>query len=110
MWLLVWLFFWLGTLGPFLKWGAQQDTAEVVRIGDYVVRMPYVWMFQFIPGMSRMFAPYRLASMVVVAAVALVSIGLDSVRSDYRRYAAVLVIVCTLLQPFYRFDLGPCQI
>ena len=109
MWLMVWLFFWLGTLGPFLKWGAQQDTSEVVRIGDYVVRMPYVWMFQFVPGMSRMFAPYRLASMVVVAAVALVSIGLDSVRSDYRRYAAISVIVCTLLQPFYRFDLGPVE-
>ena len=35
--------------------------------------------------------------------------GLDSVRSEYRRYAAIAVIVCTLLQPFYRFDLGPVE-
>ena len=105
---MVWLFL-AWNLGPFLKWGAQQDTSEVDQIGDYVVRMPSVWMFQYVPGMSRMFAPYRLASMVVVAAVALVSIGLDSVRSEYRRYAAIAVIVCTLLQPFYRFDLGPVE-
>jgi hypothetical protein len=109
MWFLVWLFFWLGTLGPFLKLGAQQDTSEVFRIGEYVIRMPYVLMFQFIPGMSRMFAPYRLASMVVVSAVALVSIGLDSVRIDIRKYVATLTLIAIILQPFYRFDLGPVE-
>ena len=45
--------------------------------------------------------------MVVVAAVALVSIGLD-LFGEYR-YAAIAVIVCTPLQPFYRFDLGPAE-
>ena len=39
MWLMVWLFL-AWNLGAILKWGAQQDTSEVVQIGDYVVRMP----------------------------------------------------------------------
>jgi len=104
-WLVIWFFFWLGTLGPFLKIGAQKDTAEVFMLGDYVVRMPFVWMFQYIPGMSRMFAPYRMAAMVVVSAIAIVSIALDEVRSDHRRWWAILLFLGVVVQPFYRFDL-----
>jgi hypothetical protein len=107
MWLAVWMVFWLGSLGPFLKFGAQKDTSDVVMFADYVVRLPYCFMFQFIPGMSRMFAPYRLSSLVVVASVALVAIALDHLRSDHRRYAAFFFTTAVVLQPFYRFDLGP---
>jgi hypothetical protein len=107
VWLVIWLVFWLGTLGPFLKIGAQKDTADVIMLGEYVVRLPYVLMFQFIPGMSRMFAPYRMCSMVVVASVILVAIGLDELRSDRRRWISIGFIVATILQPFYRFDIGP---
>ena len=107
MWFLVWMVFWLGTLGPFLKLGAQRDTSEVFMLGDYVVRLPFTLMFQFIPGMSRMFAPYRMSSMVVVAAVALLAISLDRVRTPYRPWVAVAVFIGIVLQPFYRFDLGP---
>lgn len=105
VWLLVWLFFWFGTLGPFLKLGAGKDTADVFMIGEYVVRLPFVWMFQFVPGMSRMFAPYRMAAMVVVSSIALVSISLDEVRSDHRRWWSLLLLLGVVLQPFYRFDL-----
>lgn len=105
IWLFIWLIFWLGTLGPFLKLGAQKDTADVFMIGDYVVRLPYAWMFQFIPGMSRMFAPYRLASVVVVAAIVLVSINLDEMLEERKKWVGVLVLFSIVLQPFYRFDL-----
>ena len=105
-WLLVWLLFWLGSLGPFLKLGAMRDTAEVVRLGDYVVRLPFTWMFQFIPGMSRMFAPYRLVSVVVVASVALMAISLDAARGRLRPLLAMAAGLAVILQPFYRFDLG----
>ena len=105
VWLVVWLFFWIGTLGPFLKVGAGKDTAEVLMLGEYVVRLPFVWMFQFIPGMSRMFAPYRMASMVVVSSIALVAIVLDEVRSDHRRWWSLLLLFGVIVQPFYRFDL-----
>lgn len=105
VWLLVWTVFWLGTLGPFLKFGAQKDTAEVFMLGEFVVRMPYTFMFQFIPGMSRMFAPYRMASLVVVASVVLVAISLDQLRRRTRLVAAVLVAVAVVVQPLYRFDL-----
>ena len=45
--------------------------------------------------------------MVVVAAVALLAISLDRVRTPYRAWVALVVFVGIILQPFYRFDLGP---
>ena len=107
IWLCVWTVFWMGSMGPFLKIGAQKDTSEVLMLGDYVVRMPYCLMFQFIPGMSRMFAPYRLSSMLVVASVILSAISLDLLRRNRRRVAAILFGAAVIAQPFYRFDLGP---
>lgn len=102
-WLLVWLFFYLGVLGPFLRVG-DGDNRNVLRLGEYVVRMPYTLMFQFIPGMSRMFAPYRMASMLVVASAALVAVGVA--RLPYRVLFAPVVIALTLLQPMYRWGKG----
>ena len=105
IWLLLWLIFWLGTLGPFLKLGAQKDTADIFMLGEYVVRLPYAWMFQYIPGMSRMFAPYRMASMVVVCAVILVAINMDRLNDTWKRWGGVVLLFAIVLQPFYRFDL-----
>jgi len=106
-WVVVWLVFWLGSMGPFLKLGAGNDTADVVMLGDYVVRLPYALMFQFVPGMSRMFAPYRLAAFVVVASVAVLAISLQQAQGWKRPVFAVLTGLSILVQPFYRFDLGP---
>lgn len=108
-WLLVWVVFWSGTLGPYLKIGAQKDTADVVRIGEYVVRLPYALMFQVVPGMSRMFAPYRLASVVVVASVALLAVVLDRAGEKRRALLGAVALLAIALQPFYRFDLGPVE-
>lgn len=105
IWLVLWLIFWLGTLGPFLKLGAQKDTADVFMLGDYVVRLPYAWMFQYIPGMSRMFAPYRMAAMVVVCAVILVAINMDRLNETWKRWGGFVLLFAIVLQPFYRFDL-----
>ncbi len=103
-WLVVWLIFFLGALGPFLRVGTG-DNRNVMRIAeDYVVRMPYTLMFQFIPGMSRMFAPYRLASFVVVASVVLVAMGVARLR--FRAWVAPLVMIATTLQPMYRWGKG----
>lgn len=106
-WLLIWLFFYLGTLGPFLKLGSHKDMSEVVKVsGEFVVRLPYAWMFQFIPGMSRMFAPYRLFSMVVVLSTILLALSLDRLRPGWRRVIGLVVFAAVLTQPFYRFDPG----
>ncbi|MFT4979813.1 MAG: hypothetical protein ACI8S6_005725 [Myxococcota bacterium] len=110
VWLAIWAVFWLGTLGPFLKLGAQKDTSEVFLLSDFVVRMPYTLMFQFVPGMSRMFAPYRMACVVVVAAVVLVAISLDQLRRSRRVPAAILLAAAVILQPFYRFDLEDSEL
>jgi len=109
-WLVVFLIFYLGTLGPFLKLGGDVDSSKVVVLFDaYVVRMPWTWMFRWVPGMSRMFGPYRMGALVAVAAVALVALGLSRVPGGSwgRRLAALLVIVSTLLQMTYRWEIGP---
>ncbi len=103
-WLAVWFFFYLGTLGPFLRIG-DGDSRDVFRLdGGYVVRMPYTLMFQYIPGMARMFAPYRLCAFVVVASVALVALGLA--RLPFRAWVAPFVIVATVAQPLYYWGRG----
>jgi len=103
-WLAVWVFFYLGTLGPYLRIGVG-DAQEVTRFfTDYVVRMPFAWMFTYIPGMSRMFAPYRLAAFVVVASVALLAIGLSRFR--HRVWIAPLVMVAIAVQPMGRWGRG----
>jgi len=106
-WLVTWVIFWLGSLGPYLKIGAQRDTTEVVHWGEHVIRLPYTWMFQWVPGMSRMFAPYRMGSMVVVASVALAALVLARFEGRRRVVACVFFGLAVVLQPFYRFDLGP---
>ena len=103
-WLLIWLFFYFGTLGPFLRLSGG-DASNVTRVmGDYVVRLPYVWMVQFIPGMSRMFAPYRLGAFVIVCSVALLAIGISRFR--WRAWMAPFVIAAIVAQPMYRWGRG----
>ena len=107
-WFVFWLLFYLGTLGPFLKIGALRDTSEVLRVfDDFVVRLPYAWLFQWVPGMSRMFAPYRLASMAVVLAGVLVAITLDELPRLRRGILGALLLIGVVAQPFIRFDRGP---
>ena len=103
----MWVVFWLGTMGPFLKLGADQDSGDVVMLGDYVVRMPWTVMFKWIPGMSRMFAPYRMSSMMVVASVVLVAIGLHALARRKRWWISALVGLAAVAQPFWHIDVGP---
>ena len=88
IWLVVWVIFWLGTMGPFLKLGADRDPTEVIFLGEHVVRMPWTWMFKWVPGMSRMFAPYRMSAMMVVSGVVLLAVGLNAIRGRRRVWVA----------------------
>jgi hypothetical protein len=107
MWVATWALFWVGTMGPFLKVGADRDATDVLMLGEYVVRLPYTIMFKWIPGMSRMFAPYRMSSMMVVAGVVLVAIGLGALSRRWRMPASILVGIGIVAQPFWHVDVGP---
>ena len=80
----------LRNIGTILKNRVPKDTADVFMIGEYVIRMPYCWMFTYIPGMSRMFAPYRLAAMMIVASVVLSAISLNQISTEKRPYLSIL--------------------
>ena len=97
--------FWLGTLGPFPQVGCSKRYSRCVYAGRLCCAFPYAWMFQYIPGMSRMFAPYRMASMVVVCAVILVAINMDRLNETWKRRGGLVLLFAIVLQPFYRFDL-----
>ena len=107
IWLVVWVIFWLGTMGPFLKLGADRDSTEVIFLGEHVVRMPWTWMFKWVPGMSRMFAPYRMSAMMVVSGVVLLAVGLNAIRGRRRVWVAGLVGLGVVAQPFWHIDTGP---
>lgn len=110
-WVFVFLFFYLGSLGPYLKVSTLRDASEVFKIGeDWVVRLPYTWLFRWIPGMSRLFAPYRLAAFVVVSSVVLLALGIAAVPSMRRRDRILGVLLglgvmsATMVQKLYRFE------
>jgi hypothetical protein len=77
-WVGVLLFFYASTLGPYLKLSTGSDADAVLLMGErWVFRMPWAWLFRWVPGMSRLFGPYRLASMLVVASVVVVALGME---------------------------------
>ncbi len=110
-WLAVFLFFYASTLGPFLKPWTTTEAADVLILGErWVVRMPFTWLFRWVPGMSRLFGPYRLAALVAVASVALMAQGLGNIPSTTRRWrlarwgACLVCIVATMGQVMYRWQ------
>jgi hypothetical protein len=110
-WLTVFLFFYLCTLGPYLKPSTMAEADAVLMLGDrWVLRMPFTWLFRWVPGMSRLFGPYRLASMLVVASVVLMVQGLSCIPATTRRWKALrwglvlLAIGGTMAQFMYRWQ------
>jgi len=110
-WLAVFLFFYLCTLGPYLKPSTMAEADAVLMLGDrWVLRMPFTWLFRWVPGMSRLFGPYRLASMLTVASVVLMAQGLSAIPTPTRRWrwlrwgAAAACIVFTMAQVMYRWQ------
>jgi hypothetical protein len=110
-WLSVFLFFYLCTLGPYLKPSTMAEADAVLMLGDrWVLRMPFTWLFRWVPGMSRLFGPYRLAAIVVVASVVLVTQGLGLIPDRTRRWrlarwgAALACIGLTMAQVMYRWQ------
>ena len=110
-WLAVFLFFYLCTLGPYLKPSTMAEADAVLMLGDrWVLRMPFTWLFRWVPGMSRLFGPYRLASMVAVASVVLMVQGLSVIPTTTRRWKALrwglagVAIAGTMAQFMYRWQ------
>jgi len=111
-WASVVLVFYLFSLGPYLRMWTSADTSSVFYVGGtHVIKMPFAWLFQFVPGMARMFAPYRLASFAIVGGVVAVALGIDTLAARFRRPGVVaallglLVMSSTLVQVFYRFEI-----
>lgn len=82
--------FWLGLLILFytFTWGPylQLDGSFVKVSGEYAVRLPYWYAFKFIPMMSRLFAPYRMGSMVMCTLLILMSLNLSALASRVERF------------------------
>jgi len=71
--------FWLLTLGPYPRWG-----------GDFAdLRLPYAWLYQWVPAWSRLFWPWRMVPFVVLSLVPLV---LEGARR-FRRPAVLFTLI-----------------
>ena len=75
------IFYW--DTGSIFKNGAQKDTADVFMLG-YVVRLPYRGCSN-ISLEFRMFAPYRMASMVVLCCD-IIAVNMDRLNETWKRW------------------------
>lgn len=75
LWLFAFFFFYVLSLGPYLKLGAN---GEPVRLaGGQGIPLPYVLFFKYIPIFSRLFSPCRIISMVSLCMSVLLSYNLS---------------------------------
>jgi hypothetical protein len=78
LWVLVFLFFYILSLGPYLRNGLQLD--NYVRIFDgRPVPLLYTAFFKYVPFFARLFAPVRMMGMMYVAVLALVVLNMKSI-------------------------------
>jgi len=93
-WLLGALFFYLLTLGPYLRTGAEGDYVAFAHGG---VATPYVWFFKYLPAFSRLFSPIRMSGMLVVCVAVLAGASLSHLLARWSppsvlRVASVLLV------------------
>ena len=98
LWLFMFGFFYLMTCGPYLRMAdVPGDINFVLLGGKYAVKLPYAYAFKYVPLMSRMFAPYRMGCMVMLAMGALLALNLGALmralgRRRYRAIAGLLFL------------------
>jgi hypothetical protein len=102
-WLLIAWFFWLHTGGPYLQHAFHAGERSFVMLGDTPVKLPYAYTFQYVPMMSRLFAPYRSAAMLWIALAVLLVRNLEGVS---RRLAGHPAVYRGLLAAFLGLYLG----
>ena len=108
LWLLAALFFWLHTGGPYLQEGFHAGQRTFVRVDGAPVRLPYAYTFQYIPLMSRLFAPYRSGGMLWILLTILAVRNLDALGGRLRGrpglHRAALGVFITLYLGQYFLD------
>jgi len=101
--------FWLVVFGLFysLTWGPYlQYKEEFIKIDGREILLPYWYAFKFVPMMSRLFAPYRIGSMAVVAMTVLLGLNLGAIANRLRerpmlRYLLGIGFVVAYLGQFH---------
>lgn len=96
-WMWIFLLFYMLTWGPYLQYGGE----FIHVLGEYTVRLPYWYAFKFIPMMSRLFAPYRMGSLVVLAMMVLLALNLGALSSRLDRFGWLKLLGGTLFVGLY---------
>lgn len=91
------VFFWLHTGGPFLMTETGPQGAHYTLVEGAPVRLPYAYTFQFVPMMSRLFAPYRSAGMLWVLLALLMVRNLEGLRPHFAERRGYFVFLVSLL-------------
>lgn len=76
LWIITGLFFFILSLGPYLRFGVSSEDNYVRLLPGQPVPLLYTFMFKYVPFFSRLFAPIRLKAMMYVAISVLTAVNL----------------------------------
>jgi len=83
LWLVTFLFFYILTLGPYLRFGYGEDNYVRIASGRPIPLL-YAAFFKYVPFFARLFAPIRMMGMMYVAVCALSAINLKFLMDKLR--------------------------
>ena len=89
VWLLLLLFGWSLTLGPYAKGRAGEVLAEVP--------LPYLWFYDYLPFFSRFWWPARFQALMCIALAVLASLNITDLARDLGRWGRWIAPAAILL-------------
>ncbi|MCD4784453.1 MAG: hypothetical protein K8T10_11585 [Candidatus Eremiobacteraeota bacterium] len=122
-WLISFLFFYVLTLGPYLRFGYGEDNYVRIASGRPIPLL-YAVFFKYVPFFARLFAPIRMMGMMYVAVAALAAINLkfliEKLREKFGRIGkidfrivggtAILLIVVAIVIQMIAIDQIPMSV
>ncbi|MCL5035574.1 MAG: hypothetical protein M1269_00515 [Chloroflexi bacterium] len=88
-WLAAFLFFYVLSLGPYLKIGYMGQPVRLA--GGQGIALPYILFFKYVPIFSRLFSPCRIISMVGLCMGVLLSYNLSYLFGILKGRARIIV-------------------
>ena len=96
-WLFIFVLFYTLTWGPYLQY---EDHFFLIQ-DRYAIRLPYWYAFYLVPMMSRLFAPYRMGSMVVISMSVLLALNFAALSNRMERMRVLRAFLALLFCVLY---------
>ncbi len=104
-WLLGALFFYLLTLGPYIKSGIN---GEYIAYETGGIASPYVLLFKYVPAFARLFSPVRMSGMMLICMGVLAGACTDKLYTLFRMPRILKVVYVGLVAVIALHGLSVC--